>query len=112
MTSFDPWVYVSCEQSSPQVINPVQGRTRPPSTSLSARYSPSWPLRVRLIFDTPSLVGFPLGIASRSTVTAFVSDPSLFCSQTGTAAFSGGNTPVIRRLAERFPPPFRSLSHE
>lgn len=55
MTSFDPWVYVSCVQSSPQVINPVQGRTRPPSTSLSARYSPSWPLRVRLIFDTPPL---------------------------------------------------------
>ena len=73
MTSFDPWVYASCVPVSPQVINPVLGRTRPPSTLLSARYSPSWPLRVRLNIDTPPLVGFPPGNAPRSSSTSFIS---------------------------------------
>ena len=73
MTSFGPWVYASCVQSSPQVINTVLGRTCPPSTSLSAWYSPSWPLRVRLNIDTPSLVGYTLVDMPAAPSTALVS---------------------------------------
>ena len=57
MTSFMFLVYASCVPIYSHVINKVLGRIYPPSTSPLVRYSPSWTLRVRCNFDTPSLVG-------------------------------------------------------
>jgi hypothetical protein len=52
---------------TPQVSTPVSGLTRQPVTSLSASVLASRPLRVRLQFDTPPLVGARLCSARFST---------------------------------------------
>jgi hypothetical protein len=103
MTFLGASVSASCVPVPPTILSAWLGQTRLPSTSLSTRYSPSWPLRVRLNIDTPPLVGFTPANGRLPLLT-----PGFACSYKRSVSprkrpFATANSPVFSRIAHRRP---------